>query len=124
MHRRLSRIALAAGIMMAIVGFYLSGLHRLLDFGFLQQQRQYLSDWQQHYPGLAMGCFVLAYIAVAALSLPGAAVLTLAGGALFGLNAGVLMVSFASTTGATLAFLSARSCCEIGFSNASLVVCK
>jgi pyruvate/2-oxoglutarate dehydrogenase complex dihydrolipoamide dehydrogenase (E3) component/uncharacterized membrane protein YdjX (TVP38/TMEM64 family) len=48
------------------------------------------------------------YIAVTALSLPGAAVMTLAGGALFGLWAGLLAVSFASTIGATLAFLAAR----------------
>jgi uncharacterized membrane protein YdjX (TVP38/TMEM64 family) len=48
------------------------------------------------------------YVAMAALSLPGAAILTLAGGALFGVLAGPIAVSFASTVGATLAFLIAR----------------
>ena len=48
------------------------------------------------------------YIAVTGLSLPGAAVLTLAGGAVFGVLLGTLIVSFASSIGATLAFLAAR----------------
>ena len=48
------------------------------------------------------------YVAVTALSLPGATILTLAAGALFGLVAGTLLVSFASSIGATLAFLAAR----------------
>ncbi len=55
----------------------------------------------------ALGYFVC-YVAIAALSIPGAAVLTLAGGAIFGFAIGLLLVSFASTIGATLAFLSAR----------------
>ncbi|MEX1303389.1 MAG: TVP38/TMEM64 family protein, partial [Desulfotignum sp.] len=48
------------------------------------------------------------YITVTALSLPGAAVMTLAGGALFGLVTGTVVISFASTIGATLAFLVSR----------------
>lgn len=52
--------------------------------------------------------FFVVYVIVTALSLPGAAILTLAAGALFGLWAGLLIASFASTVGATLAFLSAR----------------
>ncbi|HOX68445.1 MAG TPA: FAD-dependent oxidoreductase [Burkholderiaceae bacterium] len=55
----------------------------------------------------AIGYFAL-YVAVAALSLPGAAVMTLAAGAIFGLGLGLLLVSFASSIGATLAFLTAR----------------
>jgi uncharacterized membrane protein YdjX (TVP38/TMEM64 family) len=52
--------------------------------------------------------YTLIYIAVTALSLPGAAVMTLAGGGLFGLLVGTIVVSFASTIGATLAFLVSR----------------
>lgn len=52
--------------------------------------------------------FFVVYVIVTALSLPGAAILTLAAGALFGLWTGLLIASFASTVGATLAFLSAR----------------
>jgi uncharacterized membrane protein YdjX (TVP38/TMEM64 family) len=50
----------------------------------------------------------LVYVVVTALSLPGAAVMTLAGGAFFGLWTGLLLVSFASSIGATLAFLVSR----------------
>jgi uncharacterized membrane protein YdjX (TVP38/TMEM64 family) len=52
--------------------------------------------------------YFLIYVAVTALSIPGAAIMTLAGGALFGVLAGTLIVSFASTIGATLAFLASR----------------
>ena len=55
-----------------------------------------------------IGVYFLIYVAVTALSLPGAVVMTLAGGALFGLWVGLLVVSFASSIGATLAFLASR----------------
>lgn len=57
---------------------------------------------------LVIGGFFLAYVAVTAASLPGAAIMTLAAGALFGLVLGTAIVSFASTLGATLAFLASR----------------
>ncbi|KAF7763033.1 mercuric reductase [Pseudoalteromonas undina] len=59
-------------------------------------------------PLLVIGGFFLLYILVTALSLPGAAILTLAAGALFGLAQGLLVASFASSIGATLAFLVSR----------------
>ena len=52
--------------------------------------------------------YMLVYIAVTALSLPGAVIMTLAGGAIFGLLEGTIIISFASTIGATLAFLASR----------------
>ena len=55
-----------------------------------------------------IGAFFGIYVAVTALSIPGAAVMTLAGGALFGFGYALLLVSFASTIGATLAFLVSR----------------
>ena len=57
---------------------------------------------------LTIGIFLGVYIVATALSLPGATILTLAAGALFGLVTGVIVVSFASSIGATLAFLSSR----------------
>ncbi len=59
-------------------------------------------------PLLVMGAYFLIYVAVTALSIPGAVILTLAGGALFGFWQGLLLVSFASSIGATLAMLTAR----------------
>src|SRR5690606_16556097 len=64
--------------------------------------------WREASPLLVAALYFAAYVAVTALSLPGAAVMTLAGGALFGLGWGLLIVSFASTIGATLAFLVSR----------------
>ena len=59
-------------------------------------------------PGRTLAVFFLVYVAVTALSIPGAAILTMIAGAVFGLWTGVALVSFASSIGATLAFLSSR----------------
>ncbi len=86
----------------------------LLDFGhylslaYFKSQQQVLAGYRDAHPlGLAAAYFA-AYVLMAALALPGAALLTLVGGAVFGLGWGTLMVSFASTIGATLAFLGCR----------------
>lgn len=62
----------------------------------------------EKYPVLLPIAYLFVYVAVTALSLPGAAILTLAAGSLFGLTIGTLIVSFASSIGATCAFLVAR----------------
>jgi len=67
-----------------------------------------LEAWRAAQPLTAAAVYVAAYVAATALSLPGAMVLTLLGGALFGLGWGLLLVSFASSIGATLAFLASR----------------
>ncbi|MDX1756300.1 MAG: FAD-dependent oxidoreductase [Marinobacter sp.] len=82
--------------------------HQLLTLETLQQHQANLDQWIARHTATAIGGFVLIYIAVTALSLPGAAVLTLAGGAFFGNLHGLLAVSVASTVGASLAFLAAR----------------
>ncbi len=64
--------------------------------------------WRAASPVFAGFAFFAVYVVVAVLSLPGAAVMTLAAGALFGLLAGTVIVSFASSIGATLAFLASR----------------
>jgi dihydrolipoamide dehydrogenase len=74
----------------------------------LKETRDELQAWVQTHPYISVGGYFALYVLVTGLSLPGAAVLTLAGGALFGLWTGTLLVSFASTLGATLAFLIAR----------------
>ena len=66
------------------------------------------SQWREQSPLLVIGAFFLLYVVVTALSLPGATILTLAAGALFGLIEGLLIASFASTVGATIAFLVSR----------------
>ena len=74
----------------------------------LQAQHQALLLYCQQAPLESAALFFIVYVLVTTLSLPGAAVLTLLGGALFGLWPGILLVSFASTLGATLAMLTSR----------------
>jgi pyruvate/2-oxoglutarate dehydrogenase complex dihydrolipoamide dehydrogenase (E3) component/uncharacterized membrane protein YdjX (TVP38/TMEM64 family) len=84
-------------------------LPRLLSLDALRDAHAGLLAWRQRAPLSAAAAYALAYVLVTGLSLPGAAVLTLAGGAVFGLGLGTLLVSFASSAGATLAFLLART---------------
>ena len=74
----------------------------------VQERRQAWQLWADEHHWLAAGSYFVVYVLFTGLSLPGAPILTLLGGAFFGLVEGVVLVSFASTTGATLAFLSSR----------------
>lgn len=102
------RLILIAVIAAAVTAFIALDLGRFLSLAALQEQRGALIAWRDGQPLLATLAFFAVYVAVTALSLPGAAILTLAGGAIFGLWWGLLIVSFASTIGATGAFLVAR----------------
>lgn len=79
-----------------------------LSLSSLAKQEAQLRELQQQYPVLVYGAAFLAYVIVTGLSLPGAAVLTLVFGWYFGFSDGLFLVSFASTAGATLAFLLSR----------------
>jgi len=96
-------------LLVLLIGSFLAfDLRQYLTLATVKAQQ---AEFQHYYAGhrtLALATYFLVYVAVTALSLPGAAVLTLAGGALFGFWATLVTVSFASTLGATLAFLSAR----------------
>jgi len=104
----LRRAALLSLIAILITLFFLFDLASYLTFDQLKEQQAALQSWRGANPSLSVGLFFAVYVMVTALSLPGAAVMTLAVGAVFGLFWGVLLVSFASTLGATLAFLMAR----------------
>ena len=96
-------------VMGSLVGaFFVFDLDAYLSLSRLQAHQEQASAWVQAHFGQAALLFTLLYVATTALSLPGAALLTLGGSALFGVGWGLLLVSFASTLGATLAFLSAR----------------
>ena len=93
----------------AFVGLYVAlDLGRFFSLDELKRQQAAIEAYRQTSPWLAAAIFFVVYVAVTALSLPGAAIMTLAGGAVFGLFWGTLLVSFASSLGATLAFLAAR----------------
>jgi uncharacterized membrane protein YdjX (TVP38/TMEM64 family) len=103
-----SRIQLLLGMAVLIVAFFYFDLQQFLTLSSLKSQQAIISNYCNTNPVMAIVVYALLYIAVTGLSLPGATILTLAGGALFGLFWGTLIVSFASSIGATLAFLAAR----------------
>ena len=90
------------------IAFFALDLHHVLTLEGLKASRGQFEAWRAASPVLVALTFFLLYVLVTALSLPGAAVMTLAAGALFGLLWGTVIVSFASSIGATLAFLVSR----------------
>jgi len=88
--------------------FFALDLQRFLTLAELKARQEAFQDYYAAHRLLTLGSYFLLYVAVTALSLPGAAVMTLAGGALFGFWPALVVVSFASTLGATLAFLVSR----------------
>ena len=106
--RRYGRLILLLLILAAIAAAFLSPLRDWLTLDRLKDSRDAVSAMVEARPLLVAALFFLVYVAVTALSFPGALILTLAAGALFGLWQGLLLVSFASTLGASLAFLGSR----------------
>ena len=103
-----NRIILLVAIVALVVLFFALGLHRYVNLEFFQAQRALLLGFYDDHPVLTIVVFLVGYIAMAALSIPGATIVTLAAGAVFGLPLGLALVSFASSIGATLACLLAR----------------
>lgn len=95
-------------ILVVVIAFWSSGAQDYLTLEALKTHQQGLNAWIMDNVWLAVGGYMLIYIAVTALSLPGAAIMTLAGGAFFGNVYGLAAVSIASTIGASIAFLVAR----------------
>jgi pyruvate/2-oxoglutarate dehydrogenase complex dihydrolipoamide dehydrogenase (E3) component/uncharacterized membrane protein YdjX (TVP38/TMEM64 family) len=102
------KAALLGILGLAVFGFFYFELGQYLSLTYLQDQHATFQAYSASQPLVTMGTFFVVYIVVTALSMPGAAVLTLAAGGLFGLLTGTILVSFASTIGATLAFLTSR----------------
>jgi pyruvate/2-oxoglutarate dehydrogenase complex dihydrolipoamide dehydrogenase (E3) component/uncharacterized membrane protein YdjX (TVP38/TMEM64 family) len=102
------KLALLAVILGLLGSFFVFDLGQHLNLEALKAQQHALDAQVAAQPWLAAALFFLAYVAVTALSLPGAALMTLLAGALFGLLQGFVLVSFASTMGASLAMLSSR----------------
>ncbi len=103
-----SKIILLLAIVLLAYLFYAFDLQQYLTLTHLKSQQQVFENYYANNQALTVGGYMAMYIAVTALSLPGATVMSLAGGALFGIWTGLLMVSFASSIGATLAFLVSR----------------
>ena len=106
MNPRKLLLLLALGLLVG--AFFVFDLGRFFSLDYFKSQQAAIETWRAAHPGLTAGLFFAGYVAVTGLSLPGAAVMTLVAGAIFGLLWGTVIVSFASTLGATLAFLAAR----------------
>ncbi len=104
----IQRIAIIGAIIVLIVLFKVLGLGQYLTLDYLKSSQEKFAVLYSNNQVAVISVYMLIYIAVTALSLPGAAVMTLAGGAMFGFWVGFVVVSFASTIGATLACFVAR----------------
>ncbi len=102
------KVLIVVGMAIAIGAFFYFDIGRFLSLTALKENRDSLLAFTDANFGAAVGIFILAYVMVAGLSLPGAVILTLAGGFLFGALLATLFINIGATTGATLAFLTAR----------------
>ena len=103
-----TRIVILAVLAALLVSYFVFDLDRFLTLEYVQSQLEAVERYKDaNFTLFAAGYFVI-YMLVTALSIPGAVIMTLLGGAVFGLAWGVLLVSFASSIGATLAFLVSR----------------
>jgi pyruvate/2-oxoglutarate dehydrogenase complex dihydrolipoamide dehydrogenase (E3) component/uncharacterized membrane protein YdjX (TVP38/TMEM64 family) len=105
---RLQKLLLLLLLLLAVGLFFAFDLGQYLNLQTLKAQQAAIADFRAEHPATAIAIYFVLYVLTTALSLPGAVLLTLAGGAVFGLLWGTLIISFASTIGATLAFLISR----------------
>ncbi len=104
----MKKLLLLLALVVAAVLAWRAGLGDMLTLEALKARQAEFQALYAAQPVQVLAAFFALYVAVTGLSLPGAAILTLAAGALFGLITGTILVSFASTLGATFAFLAAR----------------
>jgi pyruvate/2-oxoglutarate dehydrogenase complex dihydrolipoamide dehydrogenase (E3) component/uncharacterized membrane protein YdjX (TVP38/TMEM64 family) len=103
-----TRLAVALVFVVALAAFFAAGGQRYFSFENLKAQQAALEGWREAYPWQTALGFFLLYVAFTSLSLPAASLMTILAGAIFGTGLGILLVSFASAIGATIAMLAAR----------------
>jgi uncharacterized membrane protein YdjX (TVP38/TMEM64 family) len=104
----INKIFIASAILLIIAAFTYLDLGIYLTLSYIKESQENFQEIYLSNRLLVIAAYMLIYITVTALSLPGAAVMTIAGGALFGLTVGIVAVSIASSIGATLACFFAR----------------
>lgn len=102
------KLIIALVFALIIAAFYIFDLSAYFSFDYIKSQQASFQNFYHENPALTIVIFFSIYVVSAAVSFPGASILTVLAGALFGLWWGTVIVSFASTIGATLAFWSAR----------------
>ncbi len=105
---KITKMLLLMLIVVLIAAFFIFDLQQYLTLDALKSKQDAIEAYRSTQPIYTVIIYALVYIVITSLSLPGATILTLAAGAIFGLLWGTVIVSFASTIGATLAFLAAR----------------
>ncbi|MDE3037955.1 MAG: TVP38/TMEM64 family protein [Pseudomonadota bacterium] len=103
-----AKILVAGAVIASIALFFGLGLYHEFTLAGIKERQEELQYYYQQHPAFTLLLFGSCYVALAALSLPGAAIMTLLAGALFGFLPALVLVSFASSIGATLAFLASR----------------
>jgi pyruvate/2-oxoglutarate dehydrogenase complex dihydrolipoamide dehydrogenase (E3) component/uncharacterized membrane protein YdjX (TVP38/TMEM64 family) len=105
---RQGRVFVLVAVALLVGAFFAFGGHHALSFDNIKAQQASMQALFEANPWTTACVFFLAYVAVTGLSLPGAALMTLVAGAIFGLGWGTLIVSFAASVGATIAFVVSR----------------
>ena len=108
MDQKKIKIGLLFLIILAIIAFFFYDIQQYATLDYIKAKQQNIFEYYKQNVFFVLVLFIFLYVLVTALSLPVATFLTLVGGALFGFSTGLIIVSFASTIGATLAFLMAR----------------
>lgn len=106
--KTIRKIVVVAVIAAVVAAFFAFDLGRYFTLAYLKDSQTRFQEMYAENQAAVIAAYMGIYIVVTSLSLPGAAVMTLAGGALFGFVAGTIIVSFASTIGATIACFVAR----------------
>ena len=102
------KIVLVLLVLAFLYAFFAFDLAQYLSLEYLKTRQGEMDAYFQAHRARTLVIFFIIYVVVTGVSLPGAAIMTLAAGAIFGLLWGTVVVSFASTVGATVAFLTAR----------------
>ena len=104
-----NKLLLLLALLAAVAAYFVFELGRFLSLDYIKHAQAGFAALYAQRPLQVLAAFFAVYVAVTALSVPGAAILTLLAGAVFGLLVGTVVVSFASSIGATLAMLASRS---------------
>jgi len=104
----MKKIIVLLALLLVVILFFAFDLGQYLTLDYVKAQQQSLDQYYTENRLVTLIGFFVLYVVITGASLPGAAVLTLAGGAIFGLVTGVVLISFASTIGASIAFLVSR----------------
>jgi uncharacterized membrane protein YdjX (TVP38/TMEM64 family) len=102
------KLLVVASVITAVAAYKYFHLGDYLTLSYIKDSQNRFAGLYAEHPAAVIASYMLFYILVTSLSLPGAAIMTLAGGALFGLWTGIVVISFASTIGATLACAVSR----------------